>query len=44
MLFSGDLGNGYIKARSTDNTGISFPAVISVVSYAGGFQFRPIED
>lgn len=40
MLFSGDLGNGYIKARSTDNTGISFPAVISVVSdMLGGFNF-----
>lgn len=39
MLFSADLGNGYIKARSDSNRGISYPASISVVSeMLGGFN------
>ncbi len=40
MLFSGDLGNGYIKARSSTCQPISYRAVISVVSdMLGNFNF-----
>lgn len=32
MLFSADLGNGYIKCKSSATDGISYPAAISLVS------------